>query len=93
MQCEQLGLLKEKLSSYQSVDFCLDDICRMDWLVYFTAAKEVICCIQGITEIEGLDRCKQLEKLFLQQNKIEVIKGLSKLTSLRQLYLGSNQIK
>jgi hypothetical protein len=50
------------------IDFCLDDICRIDWLIYFPNLKELVCCIQGITEIEGIDKCKVIERVFLQQN-------------------------
>ena len=75
------------------IDFCLDDICRTDWLIYFPNLKELVCCIQGISEIEGIDKCKAIERVFLQQNQIEQIKLLDKLPMLRHLYLGSNKIK
>lgn len=55
--------------------------------------KELICCIQGITEIEGVDKCRFLERIFLQQNQIEQIRLLDRVPQLKHLYLGSNKIK
>jgi len=88
-----MGFVKNQLQSVQVIDFCLDDICRLDWLAFFPNLKELICCIQGITEIEGIDKCRLIEKIYLQQNAIEQIKLLEKCTNLTELYLGSNKIK
>ena len=88
-----MGFVKTQLHAVQSIDFCLDDICRLDWLAFFPNLRELICCIQGITDIEGIDKCRLIEKVYLQQNSIEQIKLFDKLSNLTQLYLGSNKIK
>jgi hypothetical protein len=33
--CEALGFNKMTLNQIQQIDFCLDDICRIDWLCHF----------------------------------------------------------
>ncbi len=40
---------------------------------------------KGISEIEGLERFRNLRELYLVSNKISEIKGLEKLKSLRVL--------
>ena len=35
-----------------SIDFCLDDIGKMDWLCYFPNIRELTLACQGIQEIE-----------------------------------------
>lgn len=50
-------------------------------------------CPQDISELEGLEECLQLEKLWLSENQLVEIKGLSQLVNLRELYLHSNRIR
>jgi len=40
-QCEQLSLNRQNLSSVTTIDFCLDDICRIDWLTSFPGLREL----------------------------------------------------
>jgi Leucine-rich repeat (LRR) protein len=56
------------------IDFCLDDIYRMDWLVNFPNLKELNIVNQNVLEIEGIDKCRFLEKLWLNYNEIETIR-------------------
>lgn len=48
--------------------------------------------MQDIREIECLEVCVHLEKLYLVENSIRKIKGLDHLRSLKELYLYSNRI-
>jgi protein phosphatase 1 regulatory subunit 7 len=74
------------------IDFCLDDICRLDWISYFPSLKELICVTQGISEIESIDKCKLVERIWLNNNQIEHIKLFDRLPMLKHLFLGSNKI-
>lgn len=47
---------------------------------------------QSIIEIEGLEDCKKLQKLWLMENYIERIQGLEALQQLREVYLYTNKI-
>ena len=71
----------------------MDDICRIDWLGHFPSLRELIVVNQGLTEIEGVDKCKLIEKIWLTANFIEQIRLIDKLPMLRQLYLGTNKIR
>ena len=75
------------------IDFALDDICRIDWLIHFPNLRELNIVNNGLTEIEGLDKCKLLEKVWLNCNMIDTIRMMDRLPMLRQLYLGSNKIR
>ena len=48
--------------------------------------------ISDISEIEGLDKVKSLQALWLSGNQIKEIKDLNKLASLQALWLSGNQI-
>jgi hypothetical protein len=39
---------KEQCKDLPVLDFCLDDICRMDFVVHFTNIKELVLIQQGI---------------------------------------------
>jgi Leucine-rich repeat (LRR) protein len=76
------------------MDIVLDDLCRMDFVVFFPNLKVLTLINQGITDMEGLDKVHQVEQIWLNENLIETIKGLDKIgRSLRELYLGNNRIK
>ena len=74
------------------MDFCLDDICRMDFIQHFVNLKELILNNQGIQVMEGIDRLKNLEKCWLTHNYFDSIKCFDKLRNVRELYLGYNRI-
>ena len=86
-QCEALGITKQNAAQAQVIDFCLDDICRIDWLAHFPNIRECHVVNLGLNEIEGLDKCRYLERLWMNCNEIETIRQLDRLTMLRQLYL------
>jgi Leucine-rich repeat (LRR) protein len=46
-----------------------------------------------ILRIEGLSKCKLLEELSLEKNKISVIEGINHLRYLKKLDLGRNRIR
>lgn len=81
------------MANVSVIDFCLDDICRIDWLVNFPALRELHVVNLAILEMEGLDKCRFLEKAWFNQNEIETMRQLDRLPMLRQLYLGSNKIR
>lgn len=63
--CNFLNIKKEQAKEQTSLDLVLDDICKMDFVVHFVNIKELILISQSITQIEGLDRLKFVEKLWL----------------------------
>ena len=88
-----LGIKKDQLKDQVSLDFCLDDIVRMDFVQHFVNIKELVLINQGIQMIEGLDRLRFVEKIWLSHNFISDIKNLDKLRNLRELYIGWNKIR
>ena len=77
--CDQLGYNKSNLAAVTVMDFVLDDVCRMDFVVNFPNLKELNLVNQGINDIEGIDKLKVLEKCWLNNNYIEVIRGFERL--------------
>ena len=47
-----MGLKKEQLKDMQTLDFCLDDICRMDFVAHFVNLKVLVLINQGIQVME-----------------------------------------
>lgn len=47
-----MGYLKQSMHTYTSIDFCLDEIGRIDWVQHFVALKELTIVNNGVTEIE-----------------------------------------
>jgi hypothetical protein len=47
-----MGYIKQSLHQYTVIDFCLDDILRIDWTCSFINLRELTCANQGIVEIE-----------------------------------------
>ena len=83
LQCEALGISKQNMASVQTIDFCLDDVCRIDWLAHFPNIRECHVVNLGLNEMEGLDKCRYLERLWINCNEIETIRQLDRLTMLR----------
>jgi hypothetical protein len=48
--------------------------------------------VQDIVELEGLQACQNLQRLWVVESKVERIGGLDQLQKLTQLFLYSNQI-
>ena len=71
------------MAGVQTVDFCLDDIYRMDWLGHFPNIRELHIVNQGVSEIEGIDKCRFLERMWLNNNEIETIRQIDRLPMLR----------
>ena len=90
--CNFLGIKKEQCKDQASLDFCLDDIFRMDFVIHFINLKELILIHQGIHNIEGLDRLRSLEKCWLTDNSIDSIKCLDRCKNLKELYMSSNKL-
>ena len=82
----------------------MDEIGKIDWVCHFVSLKELTISNNSVVEIEvslgpaviifqGVDKCLQLEKLWLSFNQIEVIKNLENLVALKLLVLSSNKIR
>lgn len=52
LQCNFLGIKKETAGELTTLDFSLDDICRMDFVQHFVNLKELVLNNQGIQTIE-----------------------------------------
>lgn len=63
-----MGYSKQNLQSYTTIDFCLDEIGKIDWVCHFVGVKELTIVNNSVTEIEGIDKCKLLEKVWLNNN-------------------------
>ena len=46
----------------------------MDWLVHFPNIRELHIVNQSISEIEGLDKSRFIERMWLNANEIETIR-------------------
>ena len=46
------------MANIQIIDFCLDDIHRIDWIQNFPNLQELHIVNQGIQDIEGIDKCR-----------------------------------
>jgi len=58
-------------------------------------AKEVIhldCYKNNLTEIKGLDKLVNLERLYCGHNKLTEIQGIDKLANLKSLHCTNNQL-
>lgn len=69
--CNFLSVKKDAIKDHEVIDFCLDDIGRMDWVQQFVNLKELVLIKQSITMIEGLDKLRFLEKCWLTNNAID----------------------
>lgn len=83
---------KNALHTYTEIDFCLDDIIRIDWVCHFTNLRDLTCSNQGLLEIEGIEKCHYLERIWLTSNLIEQVACLDKLKRLKELYLSDNRL-
>jgi hypothetical protein len=52
LQLEQVGYAKANVHQYTTIDFCLDEIGRIDWVCHLTALKELTIANNSVTEIE-----------------------------------------
>jgi hypothetical protein len=66
--CNFLNIKKEQTKEQETLDFCLDDICRMDWITHFSNLKVLVLINQNISMIEGIDKLRILEKCWLTNN-------------------------
>ena len=55
----------------------------MDWLINFPNLAELHIVNQGVTEIEGLEKCRFLQKMWLTCNEIDTIRQLDRLPMLK----------
>ena len=81
--CNFLGIKKDVVKDQSVLDFCLDDIGRMDFVSHFVNLKELVLINQGTQQIEGLDRCNNLEKVWITHNFLDSIKCFDKLRNVR----------
>lgn len=51
-QCNFLGIKKENVAEVPSLDFQLDDLCRMDFIQHFIGLRELTLNNQGIQVME-----------------------------------------
>jgi hypothetical protein len=58
----------------------------------FAAVKWLVLSHNKLTDVEGLEKCTQLEVLHLHNNQLMNVKGLEKLTKLETLWLGKNNL-
>eukprot|EP00762_Andalucia_godoyi_P006959 ANDGO_08261.mRNA.1 Internalin-I len=65
---------------------------RMSGLQFFDGLSSLSIIQQDVEVIENLNRCTQLEKLWLCECRIKAIQGLDGCISLKELYLYSNNI-
>lgn len=68
--CECMGISKQAAGSELSIDFCLDEIGKIDWVCHFPMLKELTIVNNSVTDTEGIDKCRFLEKIWLNQNLI-----------------------
>lgn len=47
-----MGYTKQSIHTYTSIDFCLDEIGKIDWVCHFTGLKELTIVNNSVTEIE-----------------------------------------
>lgn len=47
-----MGFDRRALHSYTSIDFCLDEIGKIDWVYHFVNLKELTIVNQSVLEIE-----------------------------------------
>ena len=74
------------------VEMVLDELYVMTPLRHFQDLTSLTLCGAGIEKIEGLERCKRLKKLWLNENNLESLLGLSDCRDLEELYVCSNEI-
>eukprot|EP00928_Gymnodinium_smaydae_P027750 TRINITY_DN21353_c3_g1_i1.p1 TRINITY_DN21353_c3_g1~~TRINITY_DN21353_c3_g1_i1.p1 ORF type:complete len:1571 (+),score=412.13 TRINITY_DN21353_c3_g1_i1:289-5001(+) len=89
------GLKQEDLQNPDRVthiEMVLDDYCCMQTLNLFPKLRYVCLIQQAIAKIEGLQKCQQLERLILNENRIQCLEGLNECVNLKQLCICTNEI-
>jgi hypothetical protein len=51
-KCECMGYVKQSAHTYTSIDFCLDEIGKIDWVCHFVGLKELTIVNNSVVEIE-----------------------------------------
>lgn len=52
------------MAAVQTIDFCLDDTYRIDWLQNFPNIRELHMVNHALNEIEGIEKCRFLERVW-----------------------------
>ncbi|KAL3667330.1 hypothetical protein V7S43_007558 [Phytophthora oleae] len=96
--CRENGLSASQFArnseSVTALDLFLGFWTSMRSVMYFPALKELSIINQPtICELEGVDKCTNLEKLCVTECGLTRIANLGKCTELRQLNLSSNKIR
>lgn len=74
----------------QELDLSDNRISKITNLSELSQLKKLVMANNGLTSVDGLDKCASIEHLFLQGNKIanfDVIEVLGRLPRLKSLYL------
>ncbi len=52
IKCDAMAYEKKNLQQYTSIDFCLDEIGKIDWVCHFANLKELTIVNQSVNELE-----------------------------------------
>ncbi|KAI9104748.1 hypothetical protein DFS34DRAFT_575701 [Phlyctochytrium arcticum] len=72
---------------------CFYNLSKLAGFQHFPALQSMCIIAQDIDEIEALEACPSLEKLWICETGVTRIKNLQHLTELRELYLYGNRIQ
>ncbi|KAJ3411055.1 Leucine-rich repeat-containing protein 9 [Chytridiales sp. JEL 0842] len=96
-QCTNNGIQESvyvtRPTSITSLEMCHFNFPTITAVHHFPNLTSLCLVAQDISEIEGLDDCTGLRKLWICEARIRVIKGLDNLINLKELFLYSNRIK
>ena len=90
------GFTKKQMTTFEEitkVEVVLETFKFMNCVEVFYNLQELILCRCDIKEIEGLNNLKQLEFVWLSENRIKEIKGIEGCTNLKKLVLSENYIE
>ena len=51
-KCDAMAYDRKSLHSYTTIDFCLDEIGKIDWVHHFVNLKELTVVNQSVSEID-----------------------------------------
>ena len=60
-----MGITKQAASNETCIDLCLDEIGKIDWICFFPSLKELTVVNNAIADLEGIEKCRFLEKIWL----------------------------